>query len=546
MRLLERKNTGDVSLTKDLVGDDVPPYAILSHTWGADTEEVTLEDLMKGTGKDKTGHNKIRFCGEQAARDNLQYFWVDTCCIDKSSSAEVSEAINSMFSWYQRADVCYVYLEDFQDPAINKQNESDLGYCRWFGRGWTLQELISPSRVEFYGKDWAHLGSKGEMAAVISKLTGIAEIVLMWPSSIHSVSIANRMFWASRRTTTRIEDVAYSLLGIFGVNMPLLYGEGLRAFKRLQEEIIKISDDESIFAFQNDVQLKLLSDNDPKLGALANHPRDFSRSSGIIPLKSRRQRKPYSMTNKGLHVELPLAPWSRAWQRINHKLAILNCHYEDDFDHYLAIIMDSTDLPETYIRRRTSKLIKVDQSQVAEAELHHIYILGESDAVHRFNYSTCQLVLNFDGKDGYELVPPSNSSTRRWYPEWQALRVYFRSTSQPIQMPFIFRRRDTDKAFLVMFTHYLRLNTARSQIFLAEHMQSTAEWIKRVYDDPFGAYGYIEARSVKLESRAVLVEQGHDSELRELSIQAEVRSGDMLGEQIWILNVRVDVQRCKE
>jgi hypothetical protein len=99
MRLLRRCDTGNFSLTQ--FGDeDVPPYAILSHTWGPDTEEVTFEDLTNGTGKDKPGYVKIRFCGEQARLDNLQYFWIDTCCIDKRSSAELSEAINSMFRWY--------------------------------------------------------------------------------------------------------------------------------------------------------------------------------------------------------------------------------------------------------------------------------------------------------------------------------------------------------------------------------------------------------------------------------------------------------------
>jgi hypothetical protein len=106
MRLLERGHDGDFSLTRNPSGDSIPEYAILSYTWGSDTEEVTFENLKDGTGKDKAGYAKIRFCAEQAGCDGLRYFWVDTCCIDKSSSAELSEAINSMFKWYQQSSVC--------------------------------------------------------------------------------------------------------------------------------------------------------------------------------------------------------------------------------------------------------------------------------------------------------------------------------------------------------------------------------------------------------------------------------------------------------
>jgi hypothetical protein len=159
MRLLQHKDAGQLSPTKDFVGDNIPEYAILSHTWGADFEEVTLKDLTDGTGTDKAGYNKIRFCGEQARRDGLQYFWVDTCCIDKSNNTELSEAINSMFRWYRNATKCYVYLSDV---SIKKRKassqlseftwESAFRASRWFTRGWTLQELLAPSSVEFFPK----------------------------------------------------------------------------------------------------------------------------------------------------------------------------------------------------------------------------------------------------------------------------------------------------------------------------------------------------------------------------------------------------------
>src|SRR6187402_1785944 len=156
MRLLKFKNDTEFSLTDDLI-DDTSPYAILSHRWGLDTDEVTFRDLIDGTGTGKAGYDKIRFCGEQAKRDGLQFFWVDTCCIDKSNSSELQEAINSMFRWYGEAAKCYVYLSDVSVPNPENSNQTststwELAFrnSRWFTRGWTLQELIAPVSVEFF------------------------------------------------------------------------------------------------------------------------------------------------------------------------------------------------------------------------------------------------------------------------------------------------------------------------------------------------------------------------------------------------------------
>jgi len=157
MRLLQPSETCQFSLTKDLVGDDpIPPYAILSHTWGSDDEEVTFEDITKGIADGKTGYEKIRFCGEQARRDGLQYFWIDTCCIDRSSSTELQEAINSMVRWYRNAVKCYVYLSDVSTAKHTQSSEllwePAFKRSRWFTRGWTLQELIAPEHVDFSRK----------------------------------------------------------------------------------------------------------------------------------------------------------------------------------------------------------------------------------------------------------------------------------------------------------------------------------------------------------------------------------------------------------
>jgi Heterokaryon incompatibility protein (HET) len=233
MRLLQLHNHGEVSLTKNFI-DPIPPYAILSHTWGADDEEVTFEDLTQGVGKNKAGYEKISFCEKQAARDGLQYVWIDTCCIDKSSSTELSEALNSMFRWYSKAHRCYVYLAD-----VSERDAGRVAFCnsRWFTRGWTLQELLAPSSVEFFEREGKRLGDKNSLCRQVSKITGIPTNALQG-EPLSSFSVAVRISWAEKRQTKREEDKAYSLMGMVGVHMPPLYGEGEKeAFERLHSEI---------------------------------------------------------------------------------------------------------------------------------------------------------------------------------------------------------------------------------------------------------------------------------------------------------------------
>ncbi|KIM95217.1 hypothetical protein OIDMADRAFT_66674, partial [Oidiodendron maius Zn] len=244
MRLLERKGDG-FSLTKDF-GDQVSQYAILSHTWGTDTEEVTFRDLIDGTGMNKVGYNKIRFCGGQAIRDGLQYFWVDTCCIDKSNSTELQEAVNSMFRWYQNASKCYVYLSDVsiveQEGGTSPSQcpwESAFRASRWFTRGWTLQELLAPNSVEFFSQEGKLLGNKKTLEQQIHEITRIA-VAAIRGAPLSNFTVEERLLWAENRQTTREEDKAYSLLGIFNIYMPLIYGERREhAFRRLREEIEK-------------------------------------------------------------------------------------------------------------------------------------------------------------------------------------------------------------------------------------------------------------------------------------------------------------------
>ncbi|KAF1959545.1 hypothetical protein CC80DRAFT_514059 [Byssothecium circinans] len=247
MRLVQRSDTGDFVLTQ--IDDDSipPPYAILSHTWGADAEEVTFNDLTNNTGKDKPGYEKIWFCAEQAARDGLEYFWIDTCCINKKNNAELSHAINSMFRWYRKATRCYAYLPDVSTTSfisnrrkkLTTQWELAFRKSRWFTRGWTLQELLAPASVEFFSLEGKQLGDKSSLRQQIYEITAIPESALQG-APLSQFSDNERISWINNRQTKLKEDKAYSLLGILDVHIPPIYGEGMEsAFRRLREEIAK-------------------------------------------------------------------------------------------------------------------------------------------------------------------------------------------------------------------------------------------------------------------------------------------------------------------
>jgi hypothetical protein len=306
---------------------DVPPYAILSHTWGED--EVTLNDILQGKARSKKGFQKIQWCASQALKDGYQYVWVDTCGIDKSSSSELSEAINSMFQWYKNSKVCYVYLVDVQESDVRtiQNKDSQFRKSRWFTRGWTLQELLAPKHVHFYSTDWKSIGAKKEfmITRLLSEITSIPEAYLIG-KTLGDVSIAVRMSWASKRVTTRLEDTAYCLLGIFNVNMPLLYGEGDKAFLRLQEEIMKNSEDRSLFTwvtgdFEPSHLWQSVEEWNPEIPVLRTPESALLAPSPAcyvleVPTTialgaedgGTTFTEPYFTTNKGLCITLPLFP----------------------------------------------------------------------------------------------------------------------------------------------------------------------------------------------------------------------------------------------
>lgn len=226
MRLL---NTSTLEL-RNFYNDEIPLYAILSHTWGED--EITFQDLEKPDTWQRPAYSKLTSCCALALRDGWEYIWIDTCCIDKTSSAELSEAINSMYRWYQDAEICYAYMVDMTTKSL-LTSKMQFHKSRWFRRGWTLQELLAPKIVVFYNESWKELGTKQSLKDQISLATGIDSRHLADPTK---ASVAAKMSWAANRRTTRTEDIAYCLMGLFDVNMPLLYGEGTQSLHKTSRD----------------------------------------------------------------------------------------------------------------------------------------------------------------------------------------------------------------------------------------------------------------------------------------------------------------------
>ena len=263
----------------DFCDDEATEYAILSHRWiGQEVDHDEIVDLAKMALEERDeirrrgGYHKILDSCKQAQKDGYRWLWVDTCCIDKRSSAELSEAINSMYRWYENAKKCYAYLHDvlgssFPTASDNQRYRDFSGWPEWFSRGWTLQELIAPSNVQFLNKNWQSIGDKRSLAPTLRKITGILEHILILGLRGNRPCVAQIMSWAANRETTRVEDKAYSLMGLLDVNMPMLYGEGKKAFHRLQLEIIRASNDQSIFAWnyrRNGTQPGSILADDPR------------------------------------------------------------------------------------------------------------------------------------------------------------------------------------------------------------------------------------------------------------------------------------------
>jgi len=364
-----------------------PSYAILSHTWTG--EEVSLQEFTSPSPPiHKEGYAKItnscaitrkqvrtmldklfentsfNWGGMNDGKQFLEYLWVDTCCIDKSSSAELSESINSMFRWYRDSRIFYAYLADVSsgpDFAI------DFRRSKWFRRGWTLQELIAPCDVHFYSKEWDLLGTRDNLADLIAEVTSIDSVLLRRNSvalsrntdidvMLDSFSVARRMSWAAERKTTREEDIAYCLMGIFKINMPLLYGEGQRAFLRLQEEIVKVYNDQSILAWQhpNDPDGTFVI---PPISSLwAMHPSFFHK---WVDVSFSKPQVPMSLDSRGLELEVDLLTDFEPPLMNGTSFAILQGHIHGDHLSRPAIQLDPIVGLEGMFRRKSGSPLLV-------------------------------------------------------------------------------------------------------------------------------------------------------------------------------------------
>lgn len=497
---------------------DIPPYAILSHTWGA--HEVTLQDLnnlSRAQLDDNPGWAKIvDFCAAVASRfpEPLEYVWVDTCCIDKTSSAELSESINSMYRWYQAAQVCYAYLEDVSHDG---KGEVGPGFeeSRWFTRGWTLQELIAPHAVDFFDGQWRHVGDKMQLAGRISSRTGIDEGSLL-SGDCSIVSVAQKMSWAAERETTRPEDMAYCLLGIFDISMTMLYGEGEKAFVRLQEEILQEYDDNTIFAWDaSDVP-----DNTSTIGVLATHPRFFKGSSDIQPHPS--QGEPPVITNKGIHLGLPLVEQQ---DHPGQVLGMLSCFSRGDMASGVAIgLVKSSTGRDQYSRARGKPVHFPTRSSVFKPQV--VYLTKRSRTARKEGYpAACWL--HYASEPALE--PVAAYPTAAWHTSaaTKTMTLGFGGVPTDHVVAAVVMRKSTDGSyFRVSLAMDLRKRTSRIAVKALGH-----KYDKDVLIDPDDLV------------EAYKAETGRGLGMRAAKDDVVVESGIELVRGSWIYNVKVRLEK---
>ncbi|KAI1803237.1 HET-domain-containing protein [Daldinia bambusicola] len=466
MRLLEAhtaKETGTLKLVEKRP-DELLRYAILSHTW--EDDEITFDDIESGeagyasakTAAAHTSLSKILGACTQAANDGYEYIWIDSCCIDKRSSSELSEAINSMFAWYRDADICYAFLLKAPNDLATPEAKAEFETNRWFTRGWTLQELLAPKHVIFFSGDWVPIGEKKLLCLLLAKITRIDYKILLGDEPLDSTSVARRMTWAAQRVTKRPEDRAYSLMGIFSVNMPMLYGEGgENAFLRLQGEIMKQSDDESLFAWVNQH-----SQPDARHGLLAADPSCFLNSIDMIPYQDWEPREPYTLTNRGLKIDLHLTALGK-----DKYVAALDCPVPPDYKDstFLAIYLEKlSEHDNQYARIRVGNLASVrtrghlqtvyirqkpEPPSHEGAFLHHFIQLREGPDPTVYQLAC---LLSPPPRNGVPSSIPTKSSAREWVKyKWPLVHNLYRKPEQ-LSTALVFERTDGEKLAVLIGT----------------------------------------------------------------------------------------------
>ena len=353
---------------ESFLGNSIPSYAILSHTWGRDGDELSFADLQSGNFSKAGLTIKVSGCLRQAQHDGLSYVWIDTCCIDKTNSVELNEAINSMFRWYEEARVCYAYLAECESPSGLRDKSADLPITSWFRRGWTLQELLAPKQLRFYCRDWRPMGDRRDIGPDISKMTGIPFPFLAKYRPLREASVAQRMSWASRRVTKREEDAAYCLLGIFGITMSMNYGERqTRAFERLQRMIMEEIDDDSILAWglhTTDAEPGDPLNSIESAGALAKSPSNFV-GCGHIAAFTRDKSSERPLFTPG-YIQANLKLWERDGDPEIY--GILKCGFNNIKRSWIGIPLHR-EQRDRYIRlqgRRATEFSALELPQEAE------------------------------------------------------------------------------------------------------------------------------------------------------------------------------------
>ncbi|KAI1771048.1 HET-domain-containing protein [Hypoxylon cercidicola] len=437
LKALVAKETGTLQVVEK-TASQVPQYAILSHTWEED--EVKFEDIESGRAND--GSPKT-----PAAEASLSKL-----------SAELSEAINSMFAWYRDAAVCYAFLLSAPDELGTVEARAEFAGNRWFLRGFTLQELLAPAHVIFFSGRWVPIGEKRLLCGLLAEITGVDADILRGDRPLTSASVARRMSWAAKRVTTRPEDSAYCLMGIFSVNMPMLYGEGAeKAFIRLQEETMKESDDQSLFAWVNPS-----SPPDAMEGLLASSPSFFSQSKSIVPYQDWEPRAPYAVTNRGLRIDLHLTACGD-----NIYAAALDCPVPPDYkdSSFLALyLLKLSDKDEQFARVKTGQFASMNR----RGHLQTVYVRQKPHAPSpegAYPYHLIQLRsgpspdvykpirLLYPAQSKTDAPPlPARSSARSWVPaRWPSVFLMGRKPAQ-LSVAVIFERDDGERLAVMIGT----------------------------------------------------------------------------------------------
>jgi hypothetical protein len=448
-----------------------------------------------------------------------------------------------MYRWYEDSIVCYAYLEDVgralstQTPCRPSNKDKTIEERRWFTRGWTLQELIAPAKVDLFDNQWQYLGSKDDLSPLLSRITSIPEDVLTEPENRRDCSVARKMTWAAKRQTTRIEDVAYSLFGIFDVNMPLLYGEGRGAFIRLQEEILKETDDQSLLAWG--LVWNHYWDCLRPTGVFANSPDAFLGSEDVVPFPSKPGRQPHSVTNKGVRIELPVITGPEQGSSTSYAFAILDCQIKDDFSGAIGIPLIPTHDTSIFLRSTIADGIIFPALKFQDLESHTIYIAkGSLKAPKYTERETCIIRAALVEANGYDIFPIA-PSPGLWNEKTKVLHMKHEHAGFPEHRPtaIAFCNPGKKSCFIVVITLTQELGHSQWEmhapikIFAGPVGGNRTDLEKWVREGPLSGFKV----GSKVDDKVVLPNASAPS--GRMTISARITRENILNQMVFVLSV---------